>query len=298
MTNTQEVDFNHVAVLHGKIVGFASGTVMKKDADVVDEDLERAWLNLRVAKNHRREGIGSKLLMALLDDAKPFEIKHAYLRANTESGHAFCANFGGVVTSEGILSHLKLDTKELDKISYNLEKLDARSPEVFVTLTENIPLSQKDEYHGLIADYFEELSSFSSDWNFDREQFIGELKEDEKHREDDNITQITAFARDKDGNPIGISEVWIDPTKPWELFTFISGVRKDFRSRGICKRMKSMLMLYARSRYPEIELVTTANDKDNQVMLRINSDFGFVNSPKSVQYRLDVNSVNEKMQAH
>ncbi|MEZ4811873.1 MAG: GNAT family protein [Caldisericia bacterium] len=104
-----------------------------------------------------------------------------------------------------------------------------------------------------------------------------------------------AWAKDENGNLIGISELVTNPNNPARLITALTGVSKEYRNKGLCKRMKTELLLYARENLPEAKYILTSSNSDNTVMLAINQKLGFEFEKPSRGYVYKTEEMKKKL---
>ena len=71
-------------------------------------------------------------------------------------------------------------------------------------------------------------------------------------------------------------------TSPEELRTGLTGVRREYRRRGIALALKVHALAFARSR--GYQRVLTENESNNRGILAINERLGFVKNPVWVHY--------------
>jgi GNAT superfamily N-acetyltransferase len=76
---------------------------------------------------------------------------------------------------------------------------------------------------------------------------------------------------------VGSSALWNSKADPSELYTGLTGVRREYRRRGIALALKLRDIAYARQR--GVKLIKTWNEKNNRGMLSINEALGFVKQP-------------------
>ncbi len=81
---------------------------------------------------------------------------------------------------------------------------------------------------------------------------------------------------------VGMSNLWKSPADPRELYTGLTGVRRDYRRRGIALALKLRAIDYARRH--GVSTLKTWNESNNRAMLSINEALGFVKQPAWVSY--------------
>jgi GNAT superfamily N-acetyltransferase len=80
---------------------------------------------------------------------------------------------------------------------------------------------------------------------------------------------------------VGTSQLWLSP-EPAELRTGTTGVRREFRRRGIAQALKVRSLAFAKEQ--GYLRVATENETNNQGMIAINDRLGFVKQPAYAHY--------------
>jgi GNAT superfamily N-acetyltransferase len=94
------------------------------------------------------------------------------------------------------------------------------------------------------------------------------------------------IAIDKDGQYLGVSNMFRSLDDPTFLWQGITGVRRDARGKGIAMALKLRTVRYAIDH--RIEHIKTWNDVHNKPMLSINEGMGFAKQPAWVAYEKDL----------
>lgn len=87
----------------------------------------------------------------------------------------------------------------------------------------------------------------------------------------------------KDGELyVGESFVWQALAEPGHLYHGLTGVRCEYRGKGIAMALKLQVIEYAKAhRYT---LIKTGNDTENLPILSLNEKLGFVRQPAWIEY--------------
>jgi mycothiol synthase len=94
------------------------------------------------------------------------------------------------------------------------------------------------------------------------------------------------IAIDKDGQYLGVSNMFRSLDDPTFLWQGITGVRREARGKGIAMALKLRTVEYAIDK--GIEHIKTWNDVHNKPMLSINEAMGFAKQPAWISYEKDL----------
>ena len=75
----------------------------------------------------------------------------------------------------------------------------------------------------------------------------------------------------------------------------LTGVRSNYRGRGLGKWLKARMLFWAKDAYPEMRYVVSGNTDSNAPMLSINSRMGFKIHKRHVSYKYTVDHLRDKL---
>jgi mycothiol synthase len=102
------------------------------------------------------------------------------------------------------------------------------------------------------------------------------------YREAPSALPDAFFLAVKDGEYVGLSNLWKDMTNEANLYQGLTGVHPSYRGRGIAMALKLQTVKYARA-HGKRE-IRTWNDTRNRPMLRINEAMGFAKQPVWIEF--------------
>ncbi|MBY9001664.1 MAG: GNAT family N-acetyltransferase [Candidatus Heimdallarchaeota archaeon] len=85
----------------------------------------------------------------------------------------------------------------------------------------------------------------------------------------------TLISRENDGRISGLTEIFHNPNDNYWIHQLLTGVKPDFRGRGLGKWLKAEMLLFIKEELPEVILLHTGNAEVNAPMLSINKRIGF-----------------------
>ncbi|MCK5743372.1 MAG: GNAT family N-acetyltransferase [Caldisericia bacterium] len=284
-TNTH----HHIcAKQNSKVIGMAKLTIP-------DTENSTTWIAIDVKKEWRRKGIGSMLLKKLIEKLSKSDVENILIYSRVESGHAFCKRFGGIICRKTFFSCLDMKNIDWDRLFELKKNLEGGTPEISINVTRGLKKSDENGCYDLMLDFGREDSEHIEGWDFDEKSFLSTKKNWRNTQLERGAVSMIAFARTVSGRIIGFSEILDDPIENNVIHTMYSGVMKEFRGMGLCKRMKTELLLFLKNNLPQIITIITLNDEYNFAMRRINQQLGFVSSHSRICYKFELGVLEKKL---
>ncbi len=88
-------------------------------------------------------------------------------------------------------------------------------------------------------------------------------------------TGITAITREDDCSISGLTEMYYLPDRRTIINQGMTGVKEEYRGRGLGKWLKAAMLLRVRKELPQVKVVSTGNAASNEAMLSVNRRLGF-----------------------
>lgn len=278
-----------------KIVGWAGMGYHQTTASDFDQNGHLGQARVTVAKDFRRRGIGSQLLKQIIH--RFLETGYVTLiqtGSDTPSGNAFCAFLGGAKTIEGAENRFYLSEIKWELMEEWRHDGKTRSPN-----------STLEQYQIIPDDIIEEFTTLYSDLL--NQQPLGEMESRAKitpdsWREDTEIRRKLGtqhhilLTKEADGGISGLTDIFYNPSNPHCLQQGLTGVRPEFRGRGLGKWLKAEMIMFIRRVFPDVKYISTGNADINAPMLSINTRMGYKRYKRGTGYKFKVEKLAKRLQ--
>ena len=246
-------------------------------------DPKRLWVDFQVLTDHRGQGHGATLWQHLLRSIERFEPNKltASAREDYASGRRFLEQRGFVETMREWENHLDAQAYDPTPFAGHVERV----------VESGIRLASLTELEGDDPDCYEKL--------YETSDAIGaDVPSPDEHTKSDKATWIKKLKTNPNRMPdgfvvavdgdryVGVSTLWASQGEPLNVYTGLTGVRREYRRRGIALAMKLKALDYAKKNGHRT--VKTWNATGNEGMLAINEALGFKKQPAWIEYALEL----------
>ncbi|MCG3221141.1 MAG: GNAT family N-acetyltransferase [Candidatus Heimdallarchaeota archaeon] len=257
-----------------KIIGWAGFGVSQETSSDYEENKHIASINIVVLKDFRRKGIGTALLKKAVEQVQNFDRTIIEVGSDHDAGRAFLKHYGAQMTIEGAENRLEMSDVDWDMMQTWIEEGPKRAPDVKIeTFLDVCPEEILEEYAEMYTEAMnmQPLGEIESRANIDG----AARRKQEKRTKEVGQTNYTMITREKDGRISGLTEIYYDSREGHRMFQGLTGVRPEFRGRGLGKWLKGLMIVHVKENYPEVEKIITGNAESNEAMLSINERMGF-----------------------
>ncbi|MHA1198480.1 MAG: GNAT family N-acetyltransferase [Candidatus Heimdallarchaeaceae archaeon] len=117
-------------------------------------------------------------------------------------------------------------------------------------------------------------------------------EKEENHKKTDH-KWYTIATREKDGRISGLTEILYSESSPHKVEQMLTGVKPEYRGRGLGKWLKAEMMVFIKNKFPEIEFISTGNADMNAPMISINDRMGFKRVLKEKCYTMKLEKLEK-----
>ncbi len=266
-----------------EIIAWADGYMSKKTHPAFETNNHIAHWDMVVLAQYHRKGIGSALLQKIIDNTKQHERTLIQVGSDQPSGHQFCKKYGGTEAIKGSENRLQITDVDWVMISEWIEDGKKKAPMVSLEMFNDVPDKDIEEYCVI---YTETMNQQPMGEIEGRMRLTPESRRmDEERRKKSGCIWTTLISRESDGKISGLTEFFYYPDKPSILFQNLTGVKEEYRSRGLGKWLKAKMLKWIHSEYPEVKTIVTGNATTNAPMLSINNRIGFKEHKSEITYK-------------
>lgn len=234
---------------------------------------------------YRRLGIGTNMLKRILTFAQKREKSVLISGSDEEDGKVFLKAVGAKVANTGAENRLYFDDVDWKMVNEWMTQGPKRSPGTVMKLFFSISDDIIEEYAKVFTETLNQQPMGDLDINdiiFTPES----IREDEKQQSSLGRTKLTYLTIEADGKISGLTEMMYRSDRKTMITQLLTGVKQEYRGRGLGKWLKAAMLLKTKEDYPEAKIITTDNATENKPMLSINDRLGFKLHKESISAQL------------
>ncbi|MCS7240692.1 MAG: GNAT family N-acetyltransferase [Candidatus Bipolaricaulota bacterium] len=264
----------YLAEVDGKAVGYACYHHMPQRFHP-----QRFWIWIAVLPEFRHREIGSALYTRILADLQALAAK--FLHTSTRETWADTIRF---LEKQGFREVMRSWESHLDVTSFDprpFEEYLVRVEREGIVLTTLAAEKEADpdwlvKVHALHNAVMADVPSSAPFTPLSLEEF------QRRTLNNPDLLPDGYFLAKKGGEYVGESFVFRIPAEPGHLSQGLTGVRREYRGKGIALALKLKVIAYAKAH--GYTLIKTWNATTNQPMLAINEKLGFRRQPAWIEY--------------
>ena len=257
------------------------------------------FVNISVLPEHRRRGLGSRLLAELAGLARA-EGRTRFLGSTNErvaAGEAFARSYGAEAKLADHLNHLPTDQVDRGLLERWVAEAPSRAPEYdLLAFDGRVPDDILEDFVDLVL----VLNTAPRD-DLEIEDFTltpAQLREEEERRDAVGTEAWTVVARHKEsGELAGFHDVEWNPANPKVVWVGATGVKPEHRGHALGKWLKAVMTLRVLDERPDVADIRTGNADSNDAMLGINKAMGYRPMIALSTWELAVDEVERRLRA-
>ncbi|MHA1435536.1 MAG: GNAT family N-acetyltransferase, partial [Candidatus Heimdallarchaeota archaeon] len=226
----------------------------RKDAPDFEKNKHNSYFYIIIASEYRRQGLGIKLFEFLLNKiVNERGCKNAETDSYRISGKTFCEKYGAQTINVGAENRLQMKDVDWDLINNWIVEGPQKAPDVTLESYSIAPEKDIEEISKLETELEAEMPSLDEgEDKWEDIYTLEKLREYEKKLKNSGTIRYVLLTREKDGTISGMTETRYNPNdRPERAEQGLTGIRKEYRGRGMGKWMKATMIAYVKENYPK-----------------------------------------------
>jgi mycothiol synthase len=269
-----------------KVIGTANSDWRTNDS----ENPDTGWIEVNVAPEYHRRGIGSKLMLALLEEIVQHGRKKMFAVSTSKrvGGKPFLEMLGAKFGQEEHTNQLLFADLNHEYIKKSLENAPTDVYEL-VWYEDNLPQDMGELQRLCVA--FNIMNTAPrgeleiNDWKATPEKLVQEYAQASKN---DTRWILCLAKHKKTGVYVGFTETGWHPNRPKIGEQWGTGVDPAHRGQGLGAWLKSAMLERIFRQRPTVDRIRTGNADSNAPMLKINHTLGFKPFLDRIEWQIDV----------
>ncbi|MHA2249954.1 MAG: GNAT family N-acetyltransferase [Candidatus Kariarchaeaceae archaeon] len=274
-----------------KVIGLCRLHYTNENSPSFDGTSHIAHGKISIHHEFRRQGIATELLKIIVSNAMKANKTILQTDVYLDIAVNFCKEvLKANPAKTGNENRLYFDQVNWDLMRKWVDEGKERTKNVSLHIYQEIPDDILDDFCEI---YNETSSQEPSD---ELEEHYIETSESrriqEKQFRERNQTLITILTKEVDNKISSLTEIFYDPKDNFQGSQWLTGVKMEYRGRGLGKWIKAAMLLYLKENYPSIKFVRAGNADLNAPMRSINERMGFKTIFKRYDYNLRLEEIS------
>jgi mycothiol synthase len=261
-----------------------------KHIAVVDMALDPQVRNLD--DKDRGWALETRFLRALVSQVWEMGKTILKVHCQRESEIPFWKALGGREVNRRTTNRLVLDAVDWELMQRWREQGSRRAKGVSLERFSRVPERDVEEFCALFTETWNQApTSESGEFQLTPES----RRSFEQYFAEQGYDWTTLITREPDGVISGLTEIFYLPVEAHRIEQGLTGVRTQYRGRGLSKWLKAEMLFHIQTSYPATRFVDTSNATDNAAMLSINERMGFRPYLKETVFQFDTQVLFQKL---
>jgi mycothiol synthase len=268
------------------------------DADWRNDDMENpdsGWVDVYVHPAHFKKGLGTKLLLALLEDIVLLGRKKLFAATSSvqTGGQPFAESIGAKFGQEEHTNQLLFN--EMNR-AYLQDSLENAPTDLYELVWYDCDYPDDDSELQKICEIEQVMNTAPrgdlefNDWKMTPKKLREEAEEAKKY---DRQWWMCLARNLKTGNYDGFTQTGWHPNRPKIVTQYGTGVHPKARGHGLGAWLKAAMIEKILRERPTVDRIRTGNADSNIPMLRINHALGFKPYLDRTEWQLEVEKTLE-----
>ncbi len=250
-----------------------------------------------VLKEFKESDVEKKLLQAILEEIKHNKTITILETCSTfQRTWEFWEKIGAEFTLEEGVNRLYLDEADWDLLKEWVKEGRKRAQEegIEILAFKDCPEEIIKDYTALYTEIMEHVPFGDSSWT---PSVITPktLRENEEKNKEKGFDWWILVTKEKDGNLSGVTEIVSFPDTPHWVAQELTGVKPDYRGRGLGKWLKAEMLFYIKEKLPKTIFIRTGNADFNAPMVSINERMGFKRHLSEKCYKIKMEELEKNL---
>jgi GNAT superfamily N-acetyltransferase len=265
--------------IENKVIAFAHISILIEDHPEFFNQRHIAKFDLSAKRGFTHLAIIEDLFISILKRTKNYDYVTRIEGCNIwEDEWNLWEKYGADHVDTIDVNRLYFDEVDWDLMNQWIEegRKNAKDAGINLLLFEECP----DELLEDFVDLYTEIGNIIPNENEEKdEEVFLETTDSRRGREElrKNLGEIwlTAVSKERDGKLSGLTEIICSPSETHVARQLLTGVKPQFRGRGLGKWLKAEMLFHIKEKIPEVLVIHTGNSEINSPMSSINKSMGF-----------------------
>ncbi|NPD87416.1 MAG: GNAT family N-acetyltransferase [Asgard group archaeon] len=277
-----------------KIVGYGNLIVNLEGHPNYEENKHIGFFSIYVTRNLRRKGLGSKILRVIISKAKELNrLSTFHCGTSIESGYEFLSYYKGTISIESAENRLYISEVKWELMKTWKKAGLEKAKEKGITMEDFFECPEEiiGEYMHIYTETMKQQPLGELEWKPKHTPESRRL--DEKRLADKGLEWYTMITKENDKAISGLTEYFYYEDTPHRIEQGLTGVKEEYRGRGLGKWLKAEMLFRIKERFPDVKFISTGNSTENAPMLSINERMGFKEFRPSKLYKLKLEELDK-----